>query len=87
MRTFMEWYALYRIDPWGERREDLRMALATYQTILPHLSKKAASKFSVKDCLYTPPIDTTNETDESIEARAMAWARTRNAAGRKGLNK
>jgi len=80
----MEWYALYRVDPWGERRDDMRAAMSTMQLVASRMTKKQAGSLKFKDFLYTPPIDVEPQNDAAIEAKAMMWAKTRNAANTKG---
>jgi len=38
-RELSEWQAYYRVEPFGEERQDLRFALMTANLISPHLAK------------------------------------------------
>lgn len=83
MRTFAEWFALYQVDPWGEKRDDLRMAMLAYQVCCSQMTKEGAAKMKFKDFLYTPPIDVIEKTPEEREAAATMWAKALNAKAKK----
>lgn len=74
-REFAQWKAFYRIEPFGERRQDLRIALMTYHLVCAQATSECAEKLKVSDFMldFAPkePVSeeqTGEQTDEQIAA-------------------
>jgi len=68
-RDFAEWMAYSRLEPWGERREDLRMGIIA-STIANGNRGKNQKPFKPAD--FLPEFEI--ETEEEAQARMMAQA-------------
>jgi hypothetical protein len=64
-QEFAEWYADYCIEPWGEFRDDLRMALAMFQVFC----MKGGKRLKVADFLLKFEKSKTQQTP--AEARKI----------------
>lgn len=59
---FAEWIADYRIEPWGEERDDMRTALAAWRIA----SMLSTRPLKLEDCLLR--FDHQPQSDEAIAA-------------------
>ena len=50
-----EWIAFYKVEPFGEERQDWRFALMTANLMAPHLKKGARPKLSDFKLNLDPP--------------------------------
>lgn len=79
-----EWMALYRLEPWGEERGDMRAALIA--SIIANVNrdpKKRPQPYELKDFMLKfepdPPPD-----PENVWAKIEAWARSLGASSEGG---
>jgi len=62
-----EWKAFYEMDPWGEQRADLRMALGMWATLKPH------SKAAIDPLGFMPYADEKNDIPDDVTAKEARW--------------
>lgn len=77
---FHRWKILERLDPWGQRREDWRIALlASQMAALVGAKKQDGTAFKAVDCMLEfntdLPADEDDESEETREERAAAIER------------
>ena len=72
----VEWEALYRIDPWGEDRADLRAAIVAYTFASAHTKK--GKKLKLSD--FMPDYDKAyakqmglRQSDQLFAGNLIAW--------------
>lgn len=70
-RAFAEWMAYSRLEPWGEDRDDLRMAIVA-STIANTNRGKNQKPYKPAD--FMPSFEP--ETEEQAQARLLAKARS-----------
>lgn len=64
--------AFYEIDPWGDQRDDMRMARLATTIIQPHL--KPGAKVNPADYMLYP--EDALELPEDVDAQERAWMLT-----------
>lgn len=85
----MEWRVLEVLDPWGQRREDLRFAMLSRQ-IAQWLGVKPKDggelKVKVEDLALTfaDGEEPVQQSAGQIERHMLAWAKAFNATAKKG---
>lgn len=67
-----QWFALSRIDPWGEQRADLRAAIIASTTANSMAKKRDGSAFKPKD--FMPYLERDESVDLSRRLRAAMAA-------------
>lgn len=70
----VEWEALYRIDPWGEERADLRSAIIAWTFAMAHSKRGKKPKLSQFMPDYSRVENKrTGMTDKTFARNLIAW--------------
>ena len=64
---YSEWMAFYGLDPWGEQRDDMRMARLAAATLAPH----SRASIDANEFLLFP--DAAHELPDDVDGRERAW--------------
>lgn len=77
----LDWEILEDIDPWGQLREDYRLAVLISQMMnAARLRKPGGQLFSFKDFLLDFfPRPVVRQPTAQVEAEIMAWVKSTNA--------
>jgi hypothetical protein len=78
-RDYLDWQALYRVDPWGEDRADLRAGIIASAAISPY-AKKGQTPRPVDFMPYAKPPGPRRQTAEQIKQIATSIAGNWNRA-------
>ena len=65
-KELSEWQAYYRIEPFGEKRSDLRFALMTANLMSPHMKKGKSPKLSDFMLDFEPKKQMTNDEIKNV---------------------
>jgi len=68
---YNEWIADYQIEPWGDLREDLRIATVVQSSLAPHSKENV----KLKDCMlnFEPPKEFDwKATSDLLKSRTIA---------------
>lgn len=71
----MEWWARWQMEPWGDRRADLRIAKATMEIVACQLSRKDARRLRLSDFMLKFRTTREQKSEAEQEALMQAWLR------------